>query len=82
MMTLKKDSRQGDPMPPIFFIDIIVYMLALLIKRENDDGQIRGFIPHLIYDGLLILQYVGDTIIFMNHDLKTRKNTILLLSVF
>jgi hypothetical protein len=66
----------------LFFIDIILYMLALFIKRAKDDGQIGGFIPHLIDDGLSILQYVGVTIIFMNHGMKTRKKTGYFYRVF
>ena len=57
-------------------------MLALLIKRAKADGQIRGVIPHLIDDGLSILQYTDDTIIFINHDLEQAKNLKLLLCTF
>jgi hypothetical protein len=39
-------------------------MLAILIKRAKDDGQISGVVPHLVDDGLSILQYADDTIIF------------------
>ena len=45
----KKGLRQGDPMSPILF-NIIADMLAILIKRAKDDGQIRGVIPHLVQD--------------------------------
>ena len=77
----KKGLRQGDPMSPILF-NIIADMLAILIKRAKDDGQIRGVIPHLVEDGLSILQYADDTIIFMDHDLDQAKNMKLLLTVF
>jgi hypothetical protein len=59
--------RQGDPMSPILF-NIVADMLALLINRAKADGQIRGVLPHLIDDGLSILQYEDDTIIFIDHD--------------
>jgi hypothetical protein len=36
----------------------------------------------LVDDGLSILQYVDDTILFMEHDLEKAKNMKLLLSVF
>jgi len=77
----KKGLRQGDPMSPILF-DIMVDMLSILIKRAKNDGQIKGVIPHLLEDGLSILQYADDTIIFMDHDLEQAKNMKLLLSVF
>ena len=68
-------------MSPILF-NIVADMLSILIKRAKDDGQIRGVIPHLVDDGLSILQYVDDTILFLDHDIKQAKNMKLLLSVF
>ena len=65
----KRDLCQGDPMSPILF-NIVADMLALIINRAKADGQIRGVIPHLLDDGLSILQYVDDTIIFFDHDLE------------
>ena len=41
-----------------------------------------GVIPHLVDDGLSILQYADDTIIFLDHDLKQTKNMKLLLCAF
>ncbi|WVZ85606.1 hypothetical protein U9M48_032512, partial [Paspalum notatum var. saurae] len=43
---------------------------------------LRGVIPNLVEDGLSILKYVDDTIIFMDHDLKQAKNLKLILYVF
>ena len=68
-------------MSPILF-NIIADMLALIIKRAKDDGQIRGVIPNLLDDGLSILQYADDTIIFIDHDLEQAKNLKLLLCAF
>ena len=64
--------RQGDPLSPILF-NIVVDMLATLISRAKLDGQISRIIPHLLDDGLSILQYTDDTIIFMNHDIEEAK---------
>ena len=61
---------------------IVADMLAILIKRVKDDGQIRGVIPHLVDDGLSILQYADDTIFFLDHDIQQAKRMKLLLSVF
>ena len=77
----KRGLHQGDPMSPIIF-NIVADMLALIIKRVKDDGQIRGVIPKLLDDGLSILQYADDTIIFIDHDLEQAKNLKLLLCVF
>jgi len=77
----KRGLRQGDPMSPILF-NIVADMLTLLIKRAKADDQIRGVIPHLVEDGLSILQYADDTIIFIDHDLEQAKNLKLLLCAF
>jgi hypothetical protein len=68
-------------MSPILF-NIVVDMLALLINRAKTVGQIRGMILHLVDDGLSILQYANDTVIFQDHDLEQAKNLKLLLCAF
>jgi hypothetical protein len=67
-------------MSPILF-NIAADMLALLIKRAKYDGQFSGVISHLVEDGLSILQYADDTILFLDHDLDQAKSMKLLLSV-
>jgi hypothetical protein len=57
-------------------------MLAILIVRAKEEGQIEGVIPHLIQDGLSILQYADDIVIFMSHDVEKAVNMKLLLSTF
>jgi hypothetical protein len=77
----KRGLRHSDPMSPILF-NIVADMLALLINREKADGQIRGVLPYLVEDGLSILQYADDTIIFIDHDPEQAKNLKLLLCAF
>jgi hypothetical protein len=77
----ERGLRQGDPMSPILF-NIVADMLALFINRAKADGQIRGVLPHLVDDGLSILQYADDTIIFIDHDPEQAKNLKLLLCAF
>jgi hypothetical protein len=57
-------------------------MLAILIARAKEDGQVGGFIPHLIEGGVSILQYADDTILFMEHDLEKAINMKLILCIF
>jgi retron-type reverse transcriptase len=59
----KYGVRQGDPLSPILF-NIVVDMLAILINRAKEEGQISGVIPNLVDEGLSILQYADDTILF------------------
>lgn len=77
----KKGLRQGDPLSPVLF-NIVVDMLAILINRAKREGHIEGVVPHLVDDGLSILQYADDTILFMNHDIAKTRNLKLILCAF
>ena len=76
-----KGLRQGDPLSPILF-NIVVDMLAILINRAKDEGQVTGVVPHLVDGGLSILQYADDTILFMNHDIEKGANMKMILFAF
>jgi hypothetical protein len=77
----RKGVRHGDPLSLILF-NIVVDMLAILISRAKESEQIQGVVPHLVDEGLSILQYTDDTIIFMDNDLEKAKNIKLLLCAF
>ena len=70
--------RKGDPLSPVLF-NIVVDMLAILISPAKEAKQIQGVVPHLVDEGLLVLQYADDTVIFMDNDLERAKNMKLLL---
>jgi hypothetical protein len=57
-------------------------MLAVLIERAKEDGQVGGLIPHLVDGGVSILRYADDTIIFMEHDMEKAINMKLILCLF
>jgi hypothetical protein len=50
--------------------NLVANMLATLISRAKENGQINGLVPHLIEGGLSILQYADDTILFMENNLE------------
>jgi hypothetical protein len=60
----------------------VVDILAILIKRAKTEGQINGVVPHLMEDGLSILQYADDTLSFLDHDIEKAKNLKILLCAF
>ena len=57
-------------------------MLAILIGRAKNEGLVNGIIPHLVDDGLSILQYADDTVLFMDHNFDQAKNLKLILCAF
>ncbi|WVZ90646.1 hypothetical protein U9M48_036930, partial [Paspalum notatum var. saurae] len=77
----RKGLRQGDPLSPILF-NIVVDMLAIIINRAKVEGKVNGVILHLVEDGLSILQYADDTVIFLDHHLEKARNMKVLLCVF
>ena len=76
-----KGLRQGDPMSPILF-NLVADMLAILIARAKEDGQVGSLVPHLVEGGVSILQYADDTVLFLEHDLEKAVNMKLILSLF
>jgi hypothetical protein len=57
-------------------------MLAVLISRAKEDGQMTSLVPNLVGGSLSILQYANDTILFMEHYFEQAKNMKLLLCTF
>ena len=60
--------------------NIAVDMLAIIIAIAKEDGQVKGVV--LVEEGLSILQFPDDTIIFLDHDIDKAKSIKLLLCVF
>jgi hypothetical protein len=65
----RRGVRQEYLLSPILF-NIVIDMFAILINRAKHGGQISRVIPNVIDDGLSILQYMDDTILFMDHNLE------------
>jgi hypothetical protein len=77
----RKGLRQGDPLSSMLF-NIVADILAILIARAKEDGQIGSLIPHLVEGGILIFQYADDTILFLEHDIEKAVNMKLILQFF
>jgi hypothetical protein len=45
-------------------------MFVVVTERTKCGGQMEGVIHHLVDDGLSILQYEDDTILFTEHDIE------------
>jgi hypothetical protein len=73
--------RQGDPLSPLLF-DVVGDGLAMMIKKEKDEGIISGLVPHLVDDGVAILQYADDTILLMEDSLENARNMKFILCMF
>jgi hypothetical protein len=78
---MKKGVRKVSPLSPILF-NIVLDVLAILIAQAKDSDMFRGLVPNLVDDGLSILQYVDDTIIFVANDIEEVKNMKILLWAF
>ena len=57
-------------------------MPKLFIKRAKIEGLLSGVVPHLVDDGLSILYYADDTILFMDHNLEQTHNMKTILCAF
>jgi hypothetical protein len=63
----------------LMLFNIVANMLKSSLQGEN---RMDALIRHLAKGGLSILQYAGDTILFMEHDLEKAPNMKLVLCIF
>jgi mannosylglycoprotein endo-beta-mannosidase len=61
--------RQGDPFSPFLF-NIAAEGLAKMIAQAQEAKLVTGLVPHLIENGVVILQYVDDTILLIQDDME------------
>jgi hypothetical protein len=73
--------RQGDPLSPLLF-DVVGDGLALLMKKGQEEGLVKGLVPHLVDGGISILQYADDTILLLEDSLENARNVKYILCLF
>jgi hypothetical protein len=73
--------RQGDPLSPILF-NFVADSHARLLTRAQENNILTGLCTHLIPHGLIILQYVNDTIICINDDFEKSRNLKMILCIY
>jgi hypothetical protein len=44
------------------------------VKKAQDEGLLIGLIPHIVDKGVVILQYVDDTVFLLHDDLEMERN--------
>jgi hypothetical protein len=76
-----KGVRQGDPFSSTLFnMDVECLTKMFFVAQENN--LITRFASDIIDKGVTILQYVDDTIIYIQHDVEQAINLKLLLYMF
>lgn len=76
-----KGVRQGDPLSPILF-NFVADCLTRMVHKAQQNGLITGLISHIIPNGVAILQYADDTIVFLKHDCEGALHMKFLLYLF
>lgn len=76
-----KGVRQGDPLSPILF-NFVADCLTRMVQKAQTNGLITGLISHIVPNGVAILQYADDTIVFLKHDVEGAMHMKLLLYLF
>jgi hypothetical protein len=79
--TTHKGVRQGYPFSPLPF-NLVADGLACLVHKAQDEGLIKGLIPHIIQNGCCCIQYADDTIFFIQDCLEGARNLKFILCLF
>lgn len=76
-----KGVRLGDPLSPLLF-NFMADGLTRMVHKAQSNGLLCGLIDHIIENGVAILQYADDTIVYLKHDFEGARNMKLLLYMY
>jgi hypothetical protein len=76
-----KGLRQGDPLSPILFNQVVEALGSLLNSAKNN-GHLRGLAQNLVQGGLTHLQYADDTVLLIENDEESILTAKLILYYF
>ena len=73
--------RQADQLSPLLF-NLVGDALAHILNKAKEKKHLTGLAPHLVPGGLTQLQFVDDTILFLEYDEQNITNLKFLLYCF
>lgn len=73
--------KQGDPLSPLLF-NLVADVFSKMLSKAVHHGLIAGLLPNDVPGGVVSLQYVNDTILFLDASLEHARNLKWVLACF